>query len=1108
VDPDEPDDVTDVENLEALLLALEGKPEDGLARLAGKEDPESLLRRLEILLEGKRYQEAADLVRGRTPHDRWCEQAVAALAAVGDFAEAERFVTWAHGHHDPLLWPISLVALAHHRFLHGLAGRSERSFALPGELSLVEQENTRRAWADVSPLVAAVKAQRRVLTGIEASAVALAMEFAHALGKRDEAAELAELLWARKPLPISYALAAIRKTVPVRPELPDRLRAERGDSFEAKRLAAFIEGTLLGKPRQAVEAAEKLLDEYPSPDHQKQTAFLLGELSEALPQEEAETIRARVETLFGPDGPHARFKEAASLVQAKRYSEALAALERSPEPDHPSWLELMAAVRLGEGRHDDAVDLLVRATDLMPEEGLLRKAASITARYGRMPEAVRLMERLLRVDPDDVGTRAHLGDLLVRTGQYERAAEEFRYLRKLEPDNLVFGLNEAACLARCLRLEDSLRVYDTLCTAELPAVQAVVGRAVLLKAMNRASAGFSSLERHKAAFWDQPSFLKAYIDLGFAAKREDEAHRGLFRLHQLQSEGSVGQELHTISMDDLLQMLRQQREDTEMVGREVLRGWCPWLLADRRNTQPVVAAFHQRTRMLQWLPEEAISRCGRTVYATNGYVVTDQGDSRTSAEPIQAPEAGQNVVVDLSSLITLHRLGLLSTAADYFGKCLYPSDYRAASFRDRDRLVDHQPLRREAMKNIRAAVDNARIQVASCEGMPFVHEHRPDNHEPADEHSYSFTDLIAPLKQAELLTDSAAAVLATLAQHPSGVTAEHAPLAQNEDVRIDPSSLESLQRNGLLGAVVSCFRVHLKPDDVIGLRHGVAAREEQEELFEQHFALWAAILADARFEPVPHSLPAEFRTATEKEEDTDGSSWLPLFSAFVAKERNLPLLVDDRACQMFVHSHRRSTTAAFGTDALITSLVGSGRMSADAAADTYVKLIRWRFRFLVVPASVMVALAKRSLGSPPGQPLRRLARYVQDCMRDPGLFGGPEPTVPPVTMAGKLFLAWTQVVSEFVLSIWEDSDVPDATARAVSEWALTECLPAPPLSSGPASRLFADLQARTLLSQAFVRSAMCTETARANGALTTIACAFGINDQDYLENLAEMVDAL
>lgn len=1109
MDPDERDGESDIESLEAYLLAIEGKPEDALARLAGREDPESLLRRLTIFLDAERFDEAASLVRGRPPHERWCEQAVAALAAVGDFAEADRFVQWAHGQHNPILWPVCLVALARHRFLHALRNRPARTAVLPGELNAAEQEGTRRAVEDVAPLVAAVKAQRRVLTGVDASAVSLAMEFAHFLGDRDKAAALANLLWARTPLPLNYAFAVIRKTIPANPDLPARLRAERGESYEAKRLAAFIEGTLLNRPKEAIKAVDELLAEYPSTDHQRQAAQLLLQLAAELPGGEGEVVSARAEQLLGPDSPNARFGEAEALVRAERYADALALLERSPEPEHPAWLDLMAAVRVGEGRPDDAVDLLVKATDLLPAEGLLKKAAAVAARYGRVADAVRLLERLLRAAPDDVGARARLGDLLVRTGRYGQAVEQFRHLRKLEPANPAFGLNEAICLARSLRLEESLRAYDELCAADSPPVLAVVGRAMLLKVMNRAAKGFASLERHKAAFWDHPSFLKAYIDLGYAAKREDDAHNGFLHLHQLQLEGSVGQELHAVGIDDLLKLFGQKRENEETLGREVLRGRLPWLLADRLMTEPAVAAFRSRTQPLDWLPEEAIARARLTIYATNGFVVTDSGDGRRWAEPIQAPEPGQPAVVDLSSIITLHRLGLLSAATDYFGECLYPSDYGAASLQDLDRLVLNQPSRYEAAKRVLAAVDAGRIQVASCEGLPFVHEHRPDNHEPADEHSYAFVDLIGPLKALQLLTDTPAEELANLARHPSGVNDGHPPLSPNDAIRVDLSSLESLQRHDLLGAVTSGLRVHVRPEDVSQLRADVAAWEEREALREQHAALWAAVSSAPKFVAVPHVLPPEFQAAEDaKRDDTKDDFWLPLFSAFVARERNLPLLVDDRACQMFVHNDRRSAASAFGTDALLAALLRTGRLPADAVADAYLSLMRWRFRFFVVPAEVMVALAKRSLANPPGQPLRRLARYVQDCMRDPGLFAGREPTDPPVTMAGKLFLAWTNAVSEFVVSLWEDPSVPEEAARGVSEWALTECLPAPPLSAGPDARVLADLQARALLSQALVRSATSRQTSRANGALTTIARVFGIGSREYLEELAEVADAL
>ncbi len=1110
MEPSNGNSSVDVDDMEAYLLALEGKPEEALLRLGAREDPESLLRRLEILLEGDRFDEAAALVHGRIPHERWCEQAVAALAATGEFEEAERLVNWAHGLSDMLLWRLCLIALAKHRFLHALKSRDKQVPVLSGELTPTEQKHTRLAKKDLEPLVATVRAQKRILTGIDASAVALAMEFEYYLGAHDEAAALADLLWARKPLPLNYAFAAIRKTVKARDELPERLRTERSDSYEAKRLAALVEGTLLKKPKEAIQAAELLLDEYKSPDHQRQTAFLLLQLSGTLPEEEAQTVRKRAESLIDPSGPYARFRRIQSWLKDGRFADARAALEQSPEPDHPGWLELMAEVNTGEGRHDQAVDLLIQATDRMPEEQLLRKAAVVASKFGRVPAAITLLERLLRVDPDDIATRSHLGDLLVQVGNYDRAAEEFRRLRKLDPANATFGLNEAVCQARCLRLDESLQIYEELCSSESVEIGAVVGRATLLKMMNRAADGFASLKKHKEAFWGHPDFLKIYIDLGYAAKREDEAHQGFLRLHQLQGDGSIEQEIQTLSIDDIVKMLGRSREDAEILGGEMLRGNCSWLLADRPCATSAISAFLDRTMSLDWLSEEPISRARKTVYSTNGYVAIERGNGkRASLEPIHSPESGQAIVVDLTSLMTIHRLGLLSDMAAYFGQCYYPSDYRAASLRDLNRLGPHQPSRYEAARNILTAIEVNRILVDETKTFPFLHEHRPENHEPAGEHSYAFVDLVTPLKQTRLLTDKEAMEFESLARKKSGVGDGYTPLQVSTDIRIHPSSLETLCQHALLGPILSSFRVHISPGDLSSLRNYVAAWEEVRDSREQHESLWKAIKSDDRFIPVPHSLPAQLRTPDEVSADSSGNGkWLPLYSTFIALDRNLPLLVDDRSCQMLVHHSCRRTTASFGTDALLTALLQSGKLTADAGADAYLHLMRWRFRFFVVPTAVMVALAKSCLGNPPGLSLMRIARYVQDCMRDPGLFGGPEATDPPNTMAERLFSAWTGAVSEFVMAIWSDSTIPEDAAEALSKWALTECLPAPPQALGLDSRVLANLQSRACLFQAFILSAKIRQPARANRALVAIARAFGIGTREYLEELAEVVDAI
>src|SRR5258708_35219483 len=104
MDTHEPGDRSGLEALKAHLAALEGKPDVALASLAGRNDPEALLTRLTILLEAERFSDAADLVRGRAPDARWCEKAVAALAAGGGGDEARRLVERSHDPRDPPLW--------------------------------------------------------------------------------------------------------------------------------------------------------------------------------------------------------------------------------------------------------------------------------------------------------------------------------------------------------------------------------------------------------------------------------------------------------------------------------------------------------------------------------------------------------------------------------------------------------------------------------------------------------------------------------------------------------------------------------------------------------------------------------------------------------------------------------------------------------------------------------------------------------------------------------------------------------------------------------------------------------------------------------------------
>src|SRR5947207_2018272 len=83
-----------LENLEAYILALEQGPEAGLAQLRGRQDPDTIRRQILILSDNERFDQVADLVRGRPPHVRWADLAIHALVRCGDVQAARSILDW------------------------------------------------------------------------------------------------------------------------------------------------------------------------------------------------------------------------------------------------------------------------------------------------------------------------------------------------------------------------------------------------------------------------------------------------------------------------------------------------------------------------------------------------------------------------------------------------------------------------------------------------------------------------------------------------------------------------------------------------------------------------------------------------------------------------------------------------------------------------------------------------------------------------------------------------------------------------------------------------------------------------------------------------------
>jgi tetratricopeptide (TPR) repeat protein len=1099
-----------VEALKAQIAAIDGNVEGALEALTGKDDPESIARRLAILIDAERYDEAAKQVRDTPPDARWCEQGVLAFAASGDLARSEALVAWAHRQNSLTLWQSAVVAKSRGRYIR--AWPQERAApALPGELEPEVRDGVAAALDELSPILTAIRATNLIQNGHEATAVALALEYTYALNLRNENTSLAELLWNRTPIPLNYAYAVLRKRIPATPELVNRLRSERGGTFEASRVAALIEGTILGKPREAIAAVRSLMERYRSPEHLERIAALLDQLATGLPDEDRLALDKEIAALLGDQSRYTRLKSIEAAIKEKRIDHAESQLLKAVDEADPNWLELMALVRTHQKRDSDAVDLLQKATEIFPDVVMLRKLAIAAERTSNRRVAIAALERALRIDPDDTAVRKGAARLYTELGEYDRAAEQFAALGALRPEEVAFRVNQARSLALALKYEASLRVYDDLCQLDQPPLQAVLGRAMLFKSMDRADLGFKALESFKSAFADNSAFLQVYIDLGYSSKREPEAHWGFARLREIQAQGGGENVLREMQIDDLIAMQRQHMQDEESLNQKILSGQMPALFVGQVFNRTPIESFARRTRSLRWLAEQASYRSAFTTYSSNGFVVVGASKGTSSLEAIESAQQGSIVAVDLTSLMALHRLGLLDVVAEFFGTCLYASDYQAAVMSDRDRLVVHQPSRLEAVRDVKAAIDGRRIiTLTSTGGMPYIHEHEPPNTLNAP-HSYGLVDLLPGIVASGLFSDEMIQKVKEVAHKPSGVNDAHGPIGAFDNIRCDFLTLETIAQQGCLRPMLSAFKVHVSEDDQWQVDTEATGWQERQNLKEEHIAFWNEINGNSRFVSAGVSIPNEFlkdQSRVGLVTDESRQTLLPFVSLFLANERAVPLLVDDRCCQMARHNTQRSTTSAFGTDKVLEALLTTQRLNAKRLATAYLTLMNWRFRFIIPPLEILISIAKDSLLAAPGHQLRRVSRYVQECMRDPGLLCGSEEVQPPISIAHKLYVSWTNVLSNFVVSCWVDPEISEEAAQNLTSWAMTECLPAAPMGLGFGAVAAAEYQARLAMSQALVRSATLTDTIRVNRALRGIAAFLGITKNDYVARVAEVLDVI
>jgi tetratricopeptide (TPR) repeat protein len=225
-----------------------------------------------------------------------------------------------------------------------------------------------------------------------------------------------------------------------------------------------------------------------------------------------------------PEIAWAHFQLAYAYTALKRTDEALAEYQRVTTLD-PKMSEafLNLGMLLSEKDPAAAVVPLRRAVDLLPAQSRPRfLLGHALERSGDIPGAVDCYEAALRLDPRDVETIIHLGNLYVGLKRYSEAETKFRAGLELEPKSpqALLGLAETLDLQKKPEAAAALRDYLAV-QPDAPGAQSRVIH--LLLEQKQYEAALTELDRADAGKAPTLDSLRSRADIQIAQKKWDDA---------------------------------------------------------------------------------------------------------------------------------------------------------------------------------------------------------------------------------------------------------------------------------------------------------------------------------------------------------------------------------------------------------------------------------------------------------------------------------------------------------------------------------------------------------------------------------------------------------
>ncbi len=1061
--------------------------------------------KLNKFIKEEGYAEALELLESTQLSPEWCHLAVVVYVALEREVLAKQTIVWAKENANLLVWRRCIYEYANMRWKIIWGHKSKGIIILPGDIEQEKKADINEILKVMQPVLLHIEGNESVSNELESKILLITINALWLLGDIEKVRRLVSYLETKRPASIELANLAMMGLVrpgSLKSNFPDRLNRENPDSFDAKIFSQLLKTEIFGQGKESFLTLKAMSPEIRDKDKLMYCQGLFH-VAKFLDKSEIEECLKLSEEMLGLENNFYKLAKAEYLLNTGDTNEAEKIVESCKDEKDPLWLQIYAFVLAEKGDFENAIKYFQDASKLIAHPQVLETYGRLATQASQKDDkfknyVIDAYKSLLDLEPDNLSARHNLAFEFARSGQPQNAKEHFKYLSEHSPD-LIYKQNYGICLMCNGELEKALDVYDEVCDERDVPVEAVIVKTELLKKVKNPFIAFEYLQKNRKDFWDIPSYLQCYMKVSSQANQDDRMHEALLQLKKLQSQGKASPDIiQEMTLEALIEHGKEWNERTRQIHEFCLKGEMPWTLADNMLKHSIYMGWYIRTHELNWVNEEPATIASCSIYATNSFHPLKYDDGKVYLQRLDKPLSSSEVVMDISALITLHRLGLLDKANSFFKIIYIPALYSSKLLIDSDMFLPHQYSNVKAICEIKGAIDSGRIDILEDLGtpddrhIPYINEHTL----PEDEgHYYRLIDILNILEEKGFVRKNELENIKKITLKSTGVDEQHPAITKDDDLVMELSSLKTICNYNLYDTVLDNFNVKLSIESKMQVFSDFNNIECQKELKEWNEELHD-IISSNNFKRIEIDLDVKYR---------DDFS---LTSLKLATQMNLPLYSDDRVLQA-TSLNDKTQKGVFGTDVFIEALYSQKYIDLESLTNIYLKLIDWRYKFVIPPLEVMVYLAEQFSGNLPGTELKKIAMYAHDCMRDPGLFQGLEDSADvPLPIAIKLYLEWVRLATDFIVKCWTNNNINDEAADKYTDWTLLNLLPTLPKYLTKGGHRLTSMTKRILLGAAITQLMSISDIEMGSKILLKFKQKLELSDAEYNRVVSETIDAI